>query len=369
MTLHAKLSASGAHRWMACPGSVNAESNYPNKSSSFAEEGTRAHELMEACLVSGLDAAEISVDEEMADSVQIYLDYVRSILPDHLFVEKEVDFSEWIPGGFGTADTIAIKNNTLHIVDLKYGKGVRVDAERNPQAMLYALGAYAEYGFLKEFTTVKIAIIQPRLDHISEWELSIVDLLKWGEQASQAAAETESPQAKRIPGEKQCRFCKAKASCAALAAMTENTIMADFEALGEIQPPNKLTQERMAIVLRAKPLIEAWLSAVENEVKTVLAEGKEFPGFKLVEGRSNRKWIDDEITVSTQLGSKLGEDLWTTKMITPTQAEKLLGKKGKAYLDGLVTKPRGIPTLAREDDPRPAIGSVEMDFNEMLDED
>ena len=367
MTLHAKLSASGAHRWMACPGSVNAESSYPNKSSSFAEEGTRAHELMEACLLSGNDANEISLDEEMADAVQVYLDYVRSIWHDHIFIEKRVDFSQWIPGGFGTADTIAIKNDTIYIVDLKYGKGVRVDAERNPQAMLYALGAYAEYGFLKEFTTVKIAIIQPRLDHISEWELSVIDLLKWGEQASQAAAETESPQAKRVPGEKQCRFCKAKASCAALAAMTENTIMADFEALNEIQPPNKLTKERMAIVLRAKPLIEAWLSAVESEAKRVLAEGKEFPGFKLVEGRSNRKWIDDEIIVSTQLESKLGADLWTRKIITPAQAEKLLGKKGKAYLDGLVVKPRGLPTLAAEDDPRPAIGSVEMDFKEELD--
>lgn len=372
MTAHAKLSASGAHRWMACPGSVKAEEGLPDRSSSFAEEGTLAHEIVEKALRLGFNCDTICDRPDLAhiaEPAQVYVDYVRALPGKHRFVETRVDFSEWVPGGFGTADSIVIDEDTatLHIADLKFGKGVRVDAERNPQAMLYALGAYSMFSFLHEVERVKIAIVQPRIDNISEWEVSVEDLLKWGEIARTAAEETANPKAKRVPGEKQCRFCKAKATCPALMRMTEQTLLMDFEAHDDPVAPNKLTDEQLAAALAARPVIEAWLNAVETLVKQRLSTGEAFPGYKLVEGRSNRTWIDEE-NVAKELERLLGENAYTRKMISPTQAEKLLGKKNKGVIEPFVIKPRGAAALAPENDPRPPIDVSASDFDEFIDE-
>ena len=368
MTLHAKLSASGAHRWMPCPGSVKAESGIKDKSSSFAEEGTLAHSVADLALGQNKDCHEVCDDAEMAAFVQIYVDYVRSFQPyDYRYFEERVSFEEWVPGGFGTSDAIILTGKTIRICDLKYGKGVRIYAENNPQAMLYALGAYSSFGWLANVETVEIAIIQPRLDHISEWPISITDLLKWGEIARQKAEETEDPNAKRVPGEKQCRFCKAKGTCPALLKLTQDVILADFEDLTPTVAANKLTDDQMRKIMEAKSLIEAWLGAVEGVVKDRLLTDGVFPGFKMVEGRSVRKWIDEDI-VGTTLQDVMGEEAYTKKLITPTQAEKILGKAKKEKLNGLIIKPRGAPALAPESDPRPSINLSDCDF-EALDND
>ena len=368
MTVHAKLSASGAHRWMACPGSVTAEGGRVDRASSFAEEGTRAHDLMELALKSGKPCRDLTQDREMADYVQVYVDYVNSLRQpgDALFIEYRVDFSEWVPEGFGTADTIIICGDTIIIVDLKYGKGVQVFVKDNPQPLLYALGAYAAFGFLFEPKRIKMAIVQPRLDHIDEWEIGIGDLLKFGETARQAAEDTTNPKAKRVPGEKQCRFCKAKADCPALMKLTSDTLMADFDQLDEATPPNRLDDEQMRVALENKHLIEAWLLAVENFAKERLAMGEPFPGFKLVEGRSVRGWSDEK-EAELGLTAFIGDGAFTRKLVTPAQAEKLLGKTKKGLIQDLIVKPPGKPSLAKETDPRPAITAAISDFDALDD--
>ena len=363
MTAHAKLSASGAHRWMNCPGSVKAEEGLKESISSFAEEGTKAHDLMEQMLKGKFYRVD-DYDLEMREHVQTYVSYVLSQKKpgDALFIERRVNFSEWVPEGFGTADTIIVSDEVLHIVDLKYGRGVPVYAENNPQLMLYALGAYDECMFLSDFQSVKISIVQPRLDTISEWEISITDLLKFGEVVRQAALDTQSPKAKRVPGEKQCRWCKAKATCPALYKLTADTLMADFEQIDEAPQPHKLTFAQMRLALERKSLIEAWLQSVELSVKDLILEGVEFEGFKLVEGRSVRRWSDAEVA-GTRLAALVGEQsAFVRQVISPAKAEKLLGKKDKGMIEDIVVKPRGAATLARESDPRPAISPVDANF-------
>lgn len=372
MAAHAKLSASGAHRWIACPGSVKAEEGLPDKTSSFAEEGTIAHDIAERALRLGFNCDTLCDRPDLAhiaEPAQVYVDYVRALPGKHRFVETRVDFSEWVPGGFGTADSIVIDDvtSTLQIADLKFGKGVRVDAQNNPQGMLYALGAYSMFGFLHEIERIRIAIVQPRIDNISEWEISVEDLLKWGEIARAAAEATMQPNAKRTPGEKQCRFCKAKATCPALMKLTEQTLMMDFEEHDEPVPPNKLTDEQLSEALKARPVIEAWLNAVEKLVKERLSNGEAFPGWKLVEGRSNRMWVNEEDAIG-RLEWMIGDKAFTRKLISPTQAEKLVGKDHKKSLEHLVFKPQGKPALAPANDPRSSIIASVDDFDEIVDE-
>lgn len=366
MSAHAKLGASNAHRWLACPGSVSAEAGMPDQTSSFAQEGTTAHELAEQALFRGPDILDIFYDQEMAEHVRVYVEYVLRLAngSDSFDVETRVRYDDWVDGGFGTADALIVRGDTLHVCDLKYGKGVRVDAQDNPQGMLYALGAWSMMSVVFDIKRVKIHIIQPRLDHISEWEISVDALLRWAEWVKQQAEKTADNDAPRIAGEKQCRFCKAKASCAALKKMTEQIIMADFDDLDDLRPANTLSDEEMAKALAAKPMIEAWLSAIENQVKSRLSSGDGFPGYKLVEGRSNRQW-SDEWGAAAKLVDLLGNEKAYTppKLISPAQAEKALGKKRAGSIADFITKPSGAPTLAQENDPRPAINVTADDFD------
>jgi len=258
------------------------------------------------------------------------------------------------PGGFVCAGAIIVRGSTLHICDLKYGMGVRVDAEENPQGMLYALGAYLLTELVYDIDRVQIHIIQPRIDHISQWEISIPDLLRWAEWVKQRAEETLAADAPRVPGEKQCRFCKAKASCAALKKLTEDIIMSDFDDLDNQPKADTLTDDQMRKVLDAKPLVEAWLSAVETLVKDRLTRGETFPGYKMVEGKSNRKWADDSLAAESLIYLIGVDAAYTQKLISPAQAEKVLGKKRAGEIAGLITKPIGAPTLAPESDKRRA---------------
>jgi hypothetical protein len=373
-TAHAKLSASGSAKWSLCPGSVFAEKDFPNTTSVFAEEGTAAHELAELLLrgddeltlvgdVIGVTLPDsgVVVTQDMYDYVQTYVSYVNSISGE-LFVEQRVDFSHIAPDGFGTSDAIVINDNTMTIIDLKYGKGVRVDAENNTQGILYALGAVNDYGMLFHIKTINIVIVQPRLDHISEWTIGIDELNRWGERLKQAAELALSENAPRSPGEKQCQWCRAKATCPALAKLTESTLMTSFDNL-DTSKPEQLTDEQLKIALDNKKLIVSWFDAVETLVTDRLSAGQGFNGYKLVAGRANRAWRDEAATAAA-LRDVLGEEtLYTRKIISPAQAEKELGKSRAELLDDLVTKPEGAPTLVPESDKRPPVNVSKNDFD------
>lgn len=370
MTAHAKLSASGSSRWLACPGSVNAEEGIKDHSSPSAREGTCAHELAELVLVNGgscfdwvgkqlVENNEHTVDQEMAQYVQQYVDYVKSFDGEHAY-EQRVDFSEWVPEGFGTSDAIILQGDTLHVIDLKYGKGVQVYAENNSQGMLYALGAYSDYAMICNIKKVVIHIVQPRLDHIDEWEIALEDLLKWGEWAGQRAEMCLKPDAPRVPGNSQCLFCKAKATCPALYEQTKKAVLSDFDEL-DSPTPASLTDEQLKTALDCKKLIVSWLEAVEDLVKERVEDGG-FPGYKLVAGRSLRKWGDDD-KAAEALSELLGDDAYTRKLISPAQAEKALGKKRAGEVADLIVKPEGKPALVPEGDKRPPITTTAKDFD------
>lgn len=372
---HAKLSASGSAKWSLCPGSVFAEKDYPETTSVFAEEGTAAHELGEIILrdddelnlgifsLFGVTLPEsgVTVTQDMLDYVMVYVNYVNSISGE-LFVEQRVDFSHIAPDGFGTSDAIVINDSVMTIVDLKYGKGVRVDAENNTQGILYALGAVNDYGMLFNIKTINIVIVQPRLDHISEWSIGIDELNRWGERLKQAAELTATENAPRVPGEKQCQWCKAKATCPALNKLTESTLMTSFDNL-ETSKPETLTDEQLRIALDNKKLILAWFDAIETIVTDRLTGGNAFNGYKLVEGRSNRAWRDEDATAKALIGVIDMDKLYISKLISPAQAEKELGKSRADLLEDLITKPVGAPTLVPESDKRPAVTVSAKDFD------
>jgi hypothetical protein len=372
MTTHAKLSASGSHRWLHCPGSIEAERSFPRTSSSAAEEGTAAHELAEIMLRTGNNCADYvgqqllentayTVTEEMADYVQQYVDYVRSFSGQHEY-EQRVDFSEWVPEGFGTADALVLSDTTLRVIDLKYGKGVLVEAFENTQGLLYALGAVSEYELIATVERIVICIVQPRRDHIDEWELTYDELQKWGEWIKQRAEDACKPEAPRIPGEKQCQWCAAKATCPALLKLTHETIGADFDNLDDLANPDVLPDERLKQALDVKKLVMSWFDAVEQHAFEKLEKGEPFPGYKLVEGRSLRQWAD-ESEAEQKLLTLLDNAAYEKSLLSVAKAEKVLGKKRVGEIADLITKPKGKPTLAPESDKRPPIGATVDDFD------
>lgn len=371
MSAHAKLSASGSHRWLNCPGSIEAEKGYKDEGSFHALEGTRAHNLAELCFVNDCFADDYlgkeldgdTIDDDMVHHINGYISYVRSMCKDadHFEVEQRLNMTRWVPGGFGTSDVVAIKGTTLYIIDLKYGKGVEVSAEDNSQLKLYALGAIAEFDWVIDIEKVVMCIYQPRRNNVSEAEATFDELVSWGEWVSKQAKLALSDNAPRNPGEKQCQWCKAKADCSALYEYTQKVIGAEFDDLDAADNPDALPVDRLKVIMDNKKLIEGYLAAVDKHAME-LAEQNKLPGYKLVEGRSQRRWKDESIAVKVLSEQYDESDLYERKFLSPAKAEKLLGKKGKEQLSDLVEKPRGKATLAPESDKRAPIGDCSDDF-------
>jgi hypothetical protein len=372
MAAHARLGASGAHRWAACPGSVAAEEGLPSTSSTAANLGTAMHELAELVLRDSSTCADdwigkalpesnaFTVDQDMANVVTIYVDYVRSFSGLHYY-EQRVDLSEWVPDSFGTADAIVLDGSVLRVIDLKTGHQ-RVDAHENLQGALYALGALSDFELTHPVSEVVVSIVQPRLDAVSEWTVSVADLLRMGEWFAERAAVALSDNAPRIPGEKQCTWCKAKARCPALKSETERVTLLDFDNIDEPALVDDLTDEQLRHVMDNKKLIEGWFSAVEALISDRLNNGGEFPGYKLVAGRSSRAWVDAE-NARPVLVELLGDKAVVESLVSPAQAETLLGKKRKGEVADLIAKTQGKPSLAPESDSRPGVGVTSADFD------
>lgn len=378
--VHAKdFGASSSERWLNCPSSVIEVRQYQKTTSTAAEEGTCAHELGELALVNDLnyeqlcsyegeilsDAPSVKVDKEMIDYVWGYVEYCRSFIGD-MFVEIQVDYSPWASGGFGTSDCIVIDDKRGAVIDLKYGKGIEVDAENNTQAMLYALGVYNEYDMLYDFPedyVFELHIYQPRRNNFSVWEISLSDLLIFGEHVKAQVEKSKRDNPEYNPTEKGCLWCAHKVNCVALKEYTEKTIGGMFDDLS-LPDPTKVNHSE---VLQAKGLIESWLKAVEQHCFEKLLNGDEVEGFKLVEGRSNRGWCDEKTAMNEILFSDYTEEqLFTKKFLTVPQAEKLMGKvKFNDEYGDLVVKPEGKPTLVPVSDKRKPIGNVLDDFEQL----
>lgn len=372
---HAILSASASSRWLHCTPSARLERKFPDASSPYALEGSRAHERAEYFLNRFLKTGDSNVlireDVEMNDAVQAYVNIcvekineARTASPDaQIKVEQRLDFSRWVPEGFGTGDTVMVSDKYFEIVDLKYGKGVPVSAINNSQMRLYALGIYEAFGYLYGADEVRMTIVQPRLDSVSTETISVDDLLTWGEEVKKKAKIAFAGKGDFCAGD-HCRFCKARNTCRAHAEYELKNVKEDLQT-AELED-----FEISDILLRAKG-IKTWLDGLESYALGKALDGYDWPGMKLVEGRSNRKITDDVIAANNLMNAGFGaEEIYKPQALRSiTDLEKLCGKKMFSELmSGVIEKPPGKPTLVSADDKRQAIElqNVKNDFDESL---
>lgn len=372
---HAILSASASSRWLRCTPSARLERKFPDASSPYALEGSRAHERAEYFLNRFLKTGDSNVlireDVEMNDAVQIYvsicvekINEARTASPDaQIKVEQRLDFSRWVPEGFGTGDMVMVSDKYFEIVDLKYGKGVPVSAINNSQMRLYALGMYEAFGYLYGADEVRMTIVQPRLDSVSTETISVDDLLAWGEGVKKKAKIAFKGEGEFCAGS-HCRFCKARNTCRAHAEYELKNVKEDLQT-AELED-----FEISDILLRAKN-IKTWLDGLESYALGKALDGYDWPGMKLVEGRSNRKITDGTIAANNLLNAGFGADeVYKPQALRSiTDLEKLCGKKMFSELmSGVIEKPPGKPTLVSADDKRQAleITNIRNDFDESL---
>lgn len=363
---HALLSASGAHRWLHCPPSARLESDEPESTSAAAEQGTAAHALAEHKLRRVLKQrskrpVSAWVDDEMETLTDDYVAFVQEricIAEDtcgdpQVLIEQRLDFNHVVPGGFGTGDCVIIAEPTLQIIDLKYGQGVLVEAAHNPQLMLYALGALHTFGSLYDIETVAVTIYQPRRGNVDTWEISVTELEHWAEAEVKPKAELAAAgEGEFCPGS-WCQFCKIAPTCRARAEANLQLAKLEFA------PPAELTDAEIADVLARIPDLKSWAADVEAyALSKAVNQGVVFEGFKLVAGRSVRKYTS-ETDVAKAAEAAGYKDIYERKLITLTAMERLMGKPAfNEILGNLVTKPAGKPTLVPASDKRPSLDLV-----------
>lgn len=347
---HHPISPSAYNRWLSCPGSVRESVGAPRTSSAAAEEGTTAHALAEQALKNSINAHEVKGDypPEMRIHIQQYLNYCRRYCGEKFWVEQKVKLHPYIYRGYGTADFISLDGDTLHIIDLKYGQGLKVEPLDNGQLYLYALGAWVSLNkHFSQLRRVVVHVAQPRLDHFDSAMLTEGELLAFGEHVRIAADKCLQPDAELLPTEKGCQWCPVKSNCLALYDHALSVVGNDFQPV----TPEGMTDEQLKLVLDNKALITSWLKSVEDHVKQRLEQGNNFDGYKLVEGVTRRKYKAD---AQEKIKEILGDSAFDVKLKSITTLEKAIGKKRFKELD-LTYRPSGKPTLALWHDKRQKI--------------
>jgi hypothetical protein len=376
---HALLSPSAASRWLNCTAAPRLEAEAPDNETEYALEGTLAHAYCARKLKSfmGLDTSEEDKEIEQlkgtyhTGEMDEHTDTYKEIVLEkwnaarlhtrdaQLLVETRLDFTKHIPEAFGTADAIVIADGLMEVIDFKYGKGVRVSAIENAQMMIYALGAYETFSFEYNIDRVKMTIVQPRLDNLSEYELSVDSLLTWAKEVlAPAAREAFRGDGPQKPG-KWCRFCRVKCSCRALAESCVD-IAKEYESMKLISP-----EEMAAKILPWLSIIKSWCCSVEEYTLQQAMSGVSYEGYKVVEGRSNRVIREPQkvMTLLYDAGYPIDSYMKPEELRTITDIEKNIGRKAFNTLCGdLITKPQGKPTLVEASDKRPAYDAIADDF-------
>lgn len=381
---HALLSASKADRWINCAPSARLEEKVEEtgKPSKYAEEGTLAHEMAECYLrarfrITPADVASAELRklkgndlyaEAMDEPVMAYCQYVTEQYTEALrktkdaliLLEERLDFSAWVEQGFGTGDACIIADGVMEIVDLKFGTGVPVFAENNAQLMLYALGALSKFEMVYDINMVKLTIVQPRQDRISSWEITPEDLYKWGEEVVKPKAALAYSGEGELQVGHWCRWCKVKALCRKMA--DHNLDLAKHE----FKEPELLTTEELAQIFEQAPMLQDWANAVSEHLLSKAISGEKIPGYKVVEGRSMRKWTDESAVQEVLTAHDYAPGQFQiVKLAGIPAVEKLLKKDFDLLVGDLVTKAPGKPTLVPESDKRPAMGieQAKLDFS------
>lgn len=378
MSDHAVLSASGAHRWLNCLPSARLELEFVNNESSAAAEGTAAHALCEHKLKKALHMRSkrpVSVynSDEMEEHSDAYVEFVMEQLElakqrctdPLILIEQRLDFSCYVPQGFGTGDCIIIADKKLHIIDFKYGMGVLVDAVDNPQMKLYALGALEIYDSLYDIEEVSMTIFQPRRENVSTWTIRVEDLKDWAEkELKPRAKKAYDGEGEYLPGE-WCAFCRAAVKCRARAEEKLKLAQSEFKL------PPLLTDSEIEEVLSKLSDLTKWANEIiAYATDAAVNHGKEWHGFKVVEGRSVRKYKDEDAVAEVAKANGY-KDIFRQSLITLTEMERLMGKsKFEKILGDLIYKPPGKPTLVPLSDKRPAmnVSNAKNEFNEITEE-
>jgi len=388
MGKHAILSASSAHRWIKCTPSARLEESFENTTSTFAEEGTFMHSLGELKLRRYLGEIKESgykkklkefkcsqfFNSEIDEAVEIYVDFAKELIEEIkqickdpiVLLEQRLDFSKYVESGFGTGDLIVVADGVLNVVDLKGGQGVKVYSEKNPQMMLYSLGALELFDCLYDIHTVRMSICQPRLENISTYEISVEELVNWAENVLKPAAKLAwDGEGEFCPSEYTCKFCRAKVACKSRAQ--KNLEIAKFE----FKQASLLTKDEILEVLEKADEIIDWCKDIWSWAEAKAIEGEEFEGFKVVEGRSIRTYVDENAVITKLTEAGYTEDEVFSKSLKGiTALEKTLGKKVfSKVLDGLIVKPQGKPTFVSSSDKREPLktnNTAEADFKEEI---
>ena len=369
---HAILSASSSHRWLNCPPSARLCETYEDKGSNYAAEGTDAHSLCEYKLrkALGMGAVDPSehltwYDEEMEDCANGYAPYIMELVESAketcadpvVLIEQRVDFSRWVEQGFGTSDAVIIADGTLRVIDYKHGLGVLVGADNNPQMMCYALGALELFDAIYDIDSVAMTVYQPRRQNVSTFEMSKDDLYRWAEEVLKPTAELAFAGDGNFLCGEWCGFCKAKHECRARAEA--NLLLAQYD----FKLPPLLEDSEIEVILSRADQLVSWVNDIKEYALQQAISGKDWTGFKLVEGRSNHRYTDEAAV--TQVVTNAGFDPYERKLLGITAMQKLLGKsRFEELLSAYIEKPQGKPTLVPESDKRPVMNNAKTDFME-----